>query len=77
VIPCAVVGSERALPPGQRLAMPCQPVWLDIGQALQPADHASAEAFAQAAWADVGSRLAQLEATAATTSPKSHSHPSG
>lgn len=68
VVPCAVVGSDDVLPPGRFGVWPFQPVFLDVGTALRPADHPSATAFATACWEDVRRRHAAL-LDRATTSP--------
>jgi 1-acyl-sn-glycerol-3-phosphate acyltransferase len=67
VVPCAVVGTDEALPPGRFGVWPFAPVRLEIGTAMRPADHATASAFATACWEDVRRRHAAL-LEAATTS---------
>jgi 1-acyl-sn-glycerol-3-phosphate acyltransferase len=64
VVPCAIVGTERVLPPTQWVAFPGQLVRLDIHPALRPEDYDSARAFGQACWDKVKERLADLEALA-------------
>jgi 1-acyl-sn-glycerol-3-phosphate acyltransferase len=62
VVPCAVWGTERALPPTESLARPLQPCRLDIGEPIWPRDYQDAEAFAEACWADVVARAGRLRA---------------
>lgn len=60
VVPCAVYGTERPLPPGRMVAFPGQPFDVSIGRALWPRDYPDASAFADAVWADVKARVARL-----------------
>jgi len=61
VVPCAIMGSERVLPPTRWVAHPGQLVRLDIHPALRPADFESAREFGQACWDRVKERVAALE----------------
>ncbi len=61
VVPCAIVGTEKVLPPTKLVAYPGQLVRLDIHPALRPADYPSARLFGQACWDKVKERLAVLE----------------
>ncbi|MEZ4237610.1 MAG: lysophospholipid acyltransferase family protein [Myxococcota bacterium] len=56
---CAVVGTERVLPPGRFAAWPRQTVELRIGRTLRPSDHPDAHRFATACWAEVQRLVAQ------------------
>ena len=58
---CAVYGTERALPPGEPAAWPCQEVRLRFGRTLRPADFPDAHAFADACWAEVVGLAEALE----------------
>lgn len=59
VVPCAVWGTERALP-REPAAYPLQRVRLDIGDPLWPHEHPDAESFASACWAEVVRRVEAL-----------------
>ncbi|MBA2319963.1 MAG: 1-acyl-sn-glycerol-3-phosphate acyltransferase [Deltaproteobacteria bacterium] len=61
VVPCAVWGTERALPVGVPVAWPGQTVCLDVGAALRPASFASEEAFVAACWDAVVRRVRRFE----------------
>lgn len=72
VVPCAVYGTERVLPPHTPAAFLGQEVRLDIGEPLRPADYPSAQAFAEACWAEVVARFERLRAEdELTTRPRS------
>lgn len=58
VVPCAVWGTERALPTQRRGAVPFQRVYLAIGPTMWPAEQGDPERFAEACWGAVG-RLAE------------------
>ncbi|MCO4744451.1 MAG: 1-acyl-sn-glycerol-3-phosphate acyltransferase [Proteobacteria bacterium] len=60
VLPCALYGTERTLPTSRRGAIPFQRCRMDIGEVMEPADYPSADAFAEAVWAQVTSRFEQL-----------------
>lgn len=57
VVPCAVVGTERVLPPHRAEAWPFRRVVLEIGDPLRPAEYPDAERFALACWAGVTERV--------------------
>lgn len=67
VVPCAVWGTERALPVGRPLAFPLQPVRLHVGEALHPRDFRNSKEFARAAWDRVVRQVAMLEGEAMAT----------
>ena len=69
VVPCAIHGSEKVLPPTRLVAFPGQVVRLDIHPALRPADYPSARSFGQACWDKVKERLALLEASSEVVEP--------
>ena len=60
VVPCALMGTERVLPPGYFAAIPLQQVRLDIGEALLPEDFDNGDDFADAAWEEVKRRVGVL-----------------
>lgn len=60
VVPCALWGTERPLPPGRMVAFPFQPFDVSIGRALWPRDYPDADAFADAVWGDVKARVARI-----------------
>lgn len=61
VVPCAVWGTERVLPPNHAAGYPLQPCHIHIGAALYPQDYPDAEAFGQACWAAVVSDVERLK----------------
>lgn len=74
VVPCAIIGSEKVLPPTRLVAFPGQLVRLDIHKALRPEDYDSARRFGDVCWEKVKERLAHLEATA-VIEPEDHHWP--
>lgn len=61
VVPCALYGTERPLPPGRAVAFPGQAFDVSVGRPLWPKDYADAAAFADAVWSDVRRRVEALE----------------
>jgi 1-acyl-sn-glycerol-3-phosphate acyltransferase len=61
VVPCAVWASERALPVDRAAAVPGQRFYLERGPVHWPAEHESAERFAEACWRGVVERVQALE----------------
>lgn len=61
VVPCAVWGTDRTLPPDHTAVYVGQRSRLDIGAALYPEDFPDAKAFAEAVWKDVVDRIARLK----------------
>lgn len=59
VVPCAVNGTERAIPPTWPAAVPFQPCRLDILPALHPRDFPDKERFAAAVWGAVAAAAAR------------------
>ena len=53
VVPCALWGTDRAIPVNERAAWPFQRVSLHISKAMKPEDHPDDRAFANAAWGRV------------------------
>jgi len=60
VVPCALYGTERPLPPERMFARPFQSFDVSIGRALWPKDFPDADAFAEAVWGDVKARVARI-----------------
>lgn len=65
VVPCAIVHSERSLPPDEPAAWPFAEVTLCVMPALLPDDHGTSRAFATKAWDAVVDRYnAEIARTA-------------
>lgn len=60
VVPCAVAGTERVLPPTAFAAHLFQSVDLAIGETIYPTDHPDEESFAIAVWARVKAMTREL-----------------
>ena len=69
VVPCAVMHTERTLPPGVIGAYPLEPCRLHIGTPIRPEGYADDAAFAEACWGEVAARVAALEAEDAAVAP--------
>ncbi len=61
VVPCAVMHTERVFPIDMPVLSPGRSCRVDVGCAMYPEDHESAEAFAIAAWDDVKAKVRALE----------------
>jgi uncharacterized protein (DUF983 family) len=70
VVPCAVYGTERALPPDRPRAAPLQEVWLDIGEPREPSGEDDAAAFARSCWEEVRARFERLRADVSCRPPR-------
>ena len=65
ILPCAVWGTDRTLPVGERLAVPFQSVRLHVGLPMRPADFSDADSFAAACWDEIRVRVRLLSCEAA------------
>ena len=61
VVPCAVWGTELALPTSRPAAVPGQPFDLIRGTPVWPREHADATQFADACWGEVRRMVGALE----------------
>ena len=61
VVPCALWGTDRAIPVKERAAWPLQRVRLHICAALRPEDYPDDRAFAHAAWDGVVTHVERLK----------------
>ncbi len=60
IVPCAIVGSEDALPAHRLGAWPFKDVTLEIGAVRRPQEFTSAAAYARACWEDVRGLVTSL-----------------
>ena len=75
VVPCALWGTERALPPGRPVAYPFQEFRVSIGAPKWPRDYPDAASFAAAVWDDVRDRVERIADQQPAGCPERESNP--